>query len=106
MRDLLLRTEAGDSSSARVIADAGRHIGTAAASLTNLFDPDLLVIGGELAEAGELLLSPLRHALEHSALGTTMPTVVVGALGDRASVLGCLAVAIDNVAAEWKPQIR
>ncbi|MBC7591686.1 MAG: hypothetical protein H7226_11675, partial [Salinibacterium sp.] len=63
-------------------------------------------IFGELAEAGELLLAPLRHELERATIGTSMPVVVNGMLGDRAVVLGCLAAAIDNVAAEWKPQIR
>jgi predicted NBD/HSP70 family sugar kinase len=85
-----------------VIADAGRHIGIAAASLANLFDPELLVIGGELAQAGETLLAPLRHALERSALAGSdgVPDVVQGALGDRAELLGCLALAIDNVGVE------
>ena len=102
IRDLLLRAEAGDASAKRVIADAGRHIGIAAASLANLFDPELLVIGGELAQAGETLLAPLRHALERSALAGSdgVPDVVQGALGDRAELLGCLALAIDNVGVE------
>ena len=99
IRDLLLRAEAGDASARRVIADAGRHIGIAAASLCNLFDPDMLVIGGELAAAGETLLAPLRHALERSALsnGEGVPEVVQGALGENAELLGCLALAIENV---------
>ncbi len=106
LRDLLLRADAGDSGVLRAIADAGRHIGAAAATLTTLFDPDLIVVGGELAEAGELLLAPLRHELERASLGRRAPAVVAGILGDRAAVLGCLATAIDNVAAEWKPQLR
>lgn len=99
IRDLLVRAETGDASARRVIADAGRNIGTAAASLSNLFDPDLLVIGGELAQAGETLLAPLRHALERSALSgrAGVPDVVQGDLGDRAELLGCLALAIENV---------
>jgi predicted NBD/HSP70 family sugar kinase len=99
IRDLLVRAEAGDASARRVIADAGRHIGIAAASLCNLFDPELLVIGGELAQAGETLLAPLRHALERSALAgvSGVPEVVQGELGDRAELLGCLALAIENV---------
>ncbi|MDO7880976.1 ROK family transcriptional regulator [Salinibacterium soli] len=99
LRDLLLRAESGDASSRRVIADAGRHVGIAAASLSNLFDPELLVIGGELARAGETLLAPLRHALDRSALAGPrgVPMVVQGELGDRAEVLGCLALAIENV---------
>jgi hypothetical protein len=57
------------------------------------------VIGGELAQAGETLLAPLRHALERSALagGEGVPEVVQGELGDRAELLGCLALAIENV---------
>lgn len=99
IRDLLLRADAGEASAKRVIADAGRHIGIAAASLCNLFDPERLVIGGELAQAGETLLAPLRHALERSALagGEGVPEVVQGELGDRAELLGCLALAIENV---------
>ena len=99
IRDLLLRAESGDASARRVIADAGRHIGIAAASLCNLFDPERLVIGGELAQAGEILLAPLRHALERSALQGLggFPEVVQGELGDRAELLGCLALAIDHV---------
>ena len=106
LRDLLLRAEAGDSGARRAIADAGRHIGAAAATVSALFDPELVVIGGEMAEAGELLLAPLRHELERATIGANAPEVVTGMLGDRAAVLGCLAAAIDNVAAEWKPQLR
>jgi predicted NBD/HSP70 family sugar kinase len=70
LRDILLRADAGDATARRVIADAGRHLGIALAGLSNLVDPDRVVVGGELAEAGELLLSPLRHALERSTLAT------------------------------------
>jgi predicted NBD/HSP70 family sugar kinase len=107
MRDLVLRSDAGDAGARRAIADAGRHIGIAAASLANLVDPELIVIGGELAAAGEILLAPLRHALERSVLGggADGPEVVQGTLGDRAELIGCLALAIDNVPAEWRPQV-
>ena len=98
-RDLIVRAEGGDASARRVIADAGRHIGIAAASLCNLFDPELLVVGGELAQANETLLAPMRHALERSALASSggVPLIVQGELGDRAELLGCLALAIDHV---------
>ncbi len=100
IRDLLVRAESGEPSARRAIADAGRHIGIAAASLCNLFDPERLIIGGELAQAGETLLAPLRHALERSALAGMggFPEVVQGELGERAELLGCLALAIENVA--------
>jgi predicted NBD/HSP70 family sugar kinase len=108
LRDLLARAEAGDASSRRVIADAGRHIGIAAANLCNIFDPDVVVIGGELAGAGETLIAPLRHSLERSVLtgSAGMPEIVQGALGTRAELLGCLALAIDNVGVDVAGELR
>jgi predicted NBD/HSP70 family sugar kinase len=98
LRDILLRADAGDARAHRVIADAGRHLGIALAGLSNLVDPHRIVVGGELAEAGELLLSPLRHALERSTLATAsgVPDVVKGQLGERAEVLGAVLFAIDR----------
>lgn len=106
LRDLILRAEQGNAAARRVIADAGRHIGVAAASLCNLFDPEVVVVGGELAQSGEVLLGPLRHALERSALVSSSggPAVVAGELGDRAELLGCVALAVEN--AGVRPESR
>ena len=49
----LLRAAAeGDSAARRVLADAGRHIGTALATLCDLLNPELIVVGGELSRGG------------------------------------------------------
>lgn len=100
--DLIHAAELGDASSRRVIADAGRHIGIATASLSNLFDPDRIVVGGELARAGETLLAPMRHALERSALAssTGLPDVVPASFGEYAEVRGALALAIDHISVD------
>ncbi|MDM4762490.1 ROK family transcriptional regulator [Galbitalea sp. SE-J8] len=99
LRDLLAQADAGDASCRRVIADAGRHIGIALANLCNIVDPELVVVGGELAQAGETLLAPMRHALERSALAGAagVPDIVQGALESRAELLGCLSLAIDSI---------
>lgn len=100
--DLLQAAEAGDSSSRRVIADAGRHIGIAAASLCNLFDPELIVVGGELGQAGEILMAPMRHALERSALPAAngLPDIVGASFGEWAETRGAIAIALDHVTVE------
>lgn len=97
--DLIQAAEDGDGSSRRVIADAGRHIGIAAASLCNLFDPELIVIGGELAQAGEILMAPMRHSLDRSALaaGGGLPEIVGASFGDWAETRGAIAIALDHV---------
>lgn len=100
--DLLQSAESGDGSSRRVIADAGRHIGVAAASLCNLFDPELIIVGGELGLAGELLMAPMRHSLERTALASAdgLPEIVEASFGEWAETRGAIATALDQVAVD------
>lgn len=97
--DVVLQAMAGDARCIRAIADAGRHIGIAAANLCNLLDPERVVVGGELARAGELLLGPMRHAVERSIIVNEdlMPDIVQGQLGVRAATLGAVAHAVDSI---------
>src|SRR4051812_39173652 len=81
---------------ARVLADAGRHIGVAIANLINLFNPRRIIVGGELAGAGETVLAPMRVAAERSAVQAAVEAVEVvpGVLGQRAELLGGLALVL------------
>ncbi len=82
-----------------MIADAGRHIGIAAASLCNLFDPELIIVGGELGEAGEILMAPMRHSLERTALASAdgLPEIVGATFGGWAETRGAITIALDHV---------
>src|SRR5204862_227673 len=79
----------GDLGCRRVIADAGRAIGHAVATLLNVLNPELVVMGGDLAAAGELLLDGVRESVGRAALPEAAQTaeVVAGVLGDRAGRL-------------------
>ncbi|WP_245556822.1 ROK family transcriptional regulator [Gryllotalpicola ginsengisoli] len=100
--DVVLRAMAGDAACMRVLADAGRTIGAATANLCNILDPERVVVDGELARAGELLLGPLRHAVEASVIvgHDQVPDIVQGQLGVRAPTLGAAALAIDSLTLE------
>jgi predicted NBD/HSP70 family sugar kinase len=95
LRDVLTRTAEGDPGCRRVVADAGRHIGVAAAGLVNLLNPEIIVVGGQLARVGEVVLGPLREAIDRCAIPSAGASVeVVGAeLGEEAELLGALTVA-------------
>jgi len=99
LRDLTAAAADGVTGAQRALADAGRHIGIAAASLCNLFDPELIVVGGELAQAGEILMAPMRHALERSALAATggLPEIVAASFGEWSETRGAIAMALDQV---------
>jgi predicted NBD/HSP70 family sugar kinase len=96
IRDVVLRVYDGDAGCARAIADAGRAIGAAVATLCNLVNPARVVVGGDVGAAGELLLAPLRDALARGAIRSAADDVEVvqGTLGERAEVLGAIALAL------------
>jgi glucokinase-like ROK family protein len=93
--ELLALAEEGDAGCQRVIADAGRVVGRALADLCNNINPDLVVIGGDLSAAGDLVLEPMREAVRRFAIAAAADDVQImaGTLGDRASLLGALALA-------------
>jgi predicted NBD/HSP70 family sugar kinase len=96
LSDLVRLALAGDAPCRRLVADAGTHLGVALGGLLNLMNPDRIVVGGELGRAGDLLLDPLRHALSRSAVPSAVDDVTVsqGTLGDRAEVLGAVAIVL------------
>ena len=96
LSDLVRLAVAGDAPCRRLIADAGTHLGVALGGLLNLMNPDMIVVGGELGRAGDVLLDPLRHALSRSAVASAVDavTVATGTLGDRAEVLGAVALVL------------
>lgn len=96
LRDLVAKGNAGDLGCRRVLADAGDRIGSVVAMLAGTLNPQLVVVGGELAAAGELVVGPLRQAvLRHIAPNTVAPLeVVAGELGEEAEVTGALLLAL------------
>jgi predicted NBD/HSP70 family sugar kinase/DNA-binding CsgD family transcriptional regulator len=94
------RAERGDAACRRVLADTGRQTGVALANLCNLLNPERVIIGGELAIAGELLLEPMREIVRRYAIPSAVATLdlVLGSLGPDAHVLGAVALALRDQA--------
>jgi predicted NBD/HSP70 family sugar kinase len=93
---VLARAAAGDAACCRAIGDAGSHIGNAVANLCNLLNPARIVVGGTLAAAKDVLLEPMRVAVQRRAIPSAGDDVeiVAGVLGDRAEVLGAVALVL------------
>nr|WP_165845404.1 ROK family transcriptional regulator [Streptacidiphilus pinicola] len=89
----------GDLGCRRVIADVGRQIGTGVANLCNLLNPRRVILGGDLAEAGDLVLDPIRESVARYAIPSAARqlSVVPGTLGGRAEVLGALALVMSEM---------
>ncbi|WP_084104597.1 ROK family transcriptional regulator [Demequina sp. NBRC 110056] len=97
LTDVLDLASDGDPGCQQVIIDAGAAIGTVAANTAVSLGPRLIIVGGELAQAGPLVLEPLRDAVRRRvplAQGTALE-VQAAQLGLDAELYGGLAVAAD-----------
>jgi len=91
---LLDLVAAGDRGACRAVADAGEAVGMVVSWIVNVLNPELVVIGGELAAGGDVLLDPIRASIDrHSLPGAAADVqVTAGVLRDRAEVLGAAAL--------------
>lgn len=96
LAELIAAARNGDLASTRVLADAGATLGVALAAVLNLLNPDRVVLGGELGDAGELVLASLRERLARDALASAVRSaaVVPGELGQRAEALGAVLLVL------------
>jgi predicted NBD/HSP70 family sugar kinase/biotin operon repressor len=99
LRDLLDLVRSGDLGATRVVNDAGRAIGRVLADLCNALNPEAIIVGGPLSGAGAPLLDGIRESVDRYALPAAAQgvRVVAGELGDRAEVVGALALVIANI---------
>jgi glucokinase-like ROK family protein len=95
-KELLELTSDGDPAATRLIAEAGREIGVAAAGLCNLINPDCVIVGGDLSAAGDVITEPILESIRRYAIASASEQVEVvpGVLGERAELLGALALVL------------
>lgn len=107
LRDVIARALDGDIGCRRVLEDCGRHLGVAVAGLVNLVNPEVIVLGGQISKVGDVVLDPLREAIERCAIPSAAATVRVRAsmLQDDADVVGALVVAEHRRDAERRPSV-
>ena len=96
LQGLVELVERGDFGVRRIVGEAGRAVGRVLSDLCNLVNPEAIIVGGDLSAAGEPLLAGIREAIDRHALPGAAEAVDVRAatLGERAEVLGALALVI------------
>lgn len=87
----------GDAAASAVWATAVEALARAVVMTTTLTGVSRVLVGGGLARSGEVLLEPLRAAVQSSLTFQQVPTIVQAALGDRAGCLGAACLAFDLV---------
>ena len=88
--------QAGDPAAVEVLADMGRALGAGLASLAAALDPDVMVVGGGVSAAGDLLLDPARDVFRRSLTGRGYrpeSPIAAAALGNEAGFVGAADLA-------------
>ena len=103
-RDVAFAARRGDLVSQKIIATAGRYLGIAIAGLVNLFNPRTVVIGGGVAQIGDLLLQPIRDTVTQRSLQASARTVRINTAVLRrhssgmGAIVQALSIALHQVA--------
>jgi glucokinase len=103
-RELVDAARGGDEAARSALAEIGRRLGAGLVSVVNVFDPELIVVGGGFAAgAGDLVLDPAREVVEREALTplNELLRIVPAELGPEAGLVGAGLVgfeALDAVA--------
>ena len=99
-RDVVRLVRADDASAVRMVREAGRYLGEVLASCVNFFNPGVIVIGGDLGEAPELLAGVREVTIQRSLpLATGELAIVASRLGVRAGVIGAAVMVVEHVLA-------
>lgn len=90
----------GDAAAIDVLAQVGANLGVAISNLVNIFNPEVVVVGGGVIAAGELLLEPARAEFARRALPPLrdVARIVAAEFGAEAGMIGAGAMAIDELA--------
>ena len=98
-RKLVELGKAGDAAALALLHRIGESLGAALGSLVNIFNPELIVIGGGFAAAGELILAPARERMAAESLPnmSELTRVVVAELGPDAGMIGAGFVAFETL---------
>ena len=84
----------GDGVAVSVVRDTAKYIGMAVASLVAVVDPEVVVLGGLIATAGDLLVEPSRTEAVRRMSPRTVPKIVASTLGDEAAAIGAARAAM------------
>ncbi|MEL4504060.1 ROK family transcriptional regulator [Luteococcus sp. H138] len=97
LRQIIQAANRGDAGCRHVVMDGAAVLGQVIANTATVLGPDLIVLGGELAEVGDLLLDPIRDALRsRPLLGEPDQLLVEAQLGRGAEAVGVAALAHDE----------
>ena len=99
--ELVRRAGRDDGAARELLAGVGRRLGSGIGTLVNIFNPEVVVVGGGFAAAGDLVLGPAREVMRREALAPArdLVRIVPAQLGPEAGMVGAALVAFEALEA-------
>jgi len=98
-RTIIQAANEGDQFAISIISQVGLELGKGIAILIQLLNPELIILGGRVAEANQYLLTPIEQALNHYSIPKlrNQTNIKISELGSNANILGTVAMVIENI---------
>ena len=109
VRDLVRMASRGDAVAQEILQEAGHYLGLALANLVSILNPEVIVIGGGVAAAGNLIIGPARQTMRRWAqpLAVKQVRIVRSRLGAAAALLGVARLAFETYSTSGaRPSVR
>ena len=108
--DVSRAAAAGDALARRVWDETTDLLGAAVTDLVNVFEPEMVILGGGVTRAGAMLLDPVRQVVDREAMAPArrVVSVVLAGLGDVVCVVGAGVVAFDRAlgSLDTRPEVQ
>ena len=89
----------GDKVAQGIVQDVHTYLGIALANIVHLINPGVIILGGQVAQAGDLLIKPLQARIHELCLAAASSSlrIVQGSLGSEANIVGAVTLALQDI---------
>jgi predicted NBD/HSP70 family sugar kinase len=94
--EIAVAARSGDHEARRILARAGDYLGMGISYLLNLLNPEMVVLGGRVIQAGECLLEPIRASVARHAMRSEGIPIVPSTVGDDIMLRGAVLLALEG----------
>jgi predicted NBD/HSP70 family sugar kinase len=94
--EIAVAARSGDPEARRILARAGEYLGMGISYLLNLLNPEMVVLGGRVIQAGECLLEPIRASVARHAMRSEGIPIVPSTVGDDIMLRGAALLALEG----------
>lgn len=107
-KQIIQAAQQGDQFAINLLSETGVNLGKGIAILIQLFNPELVILGGNMAEAGQLITTPIQQSINTYCMAQLREStnIALSALGPQANMMGATATVLENILERQLEQAR